>query len=162
MRGAVFSFSSRGTEVADLWFYGRGAELFGPFSGWQVAELADAGVVLRTDTVWEDGSEDGVPADCIPHLFPVAAEKPPATKEPLPALSVYPARPSAGHRRAVAGPGTVICGQDGKTVRFTKKCTKCGKQDRSTSTAIIVAGTMRFGFFCPKCRRRMPVEIQGR
>jgi len=105
--------------------------------------------------------------DCIPHLFPVAveeppAERPPAAKEPLPALSVYPARPSAGQRRAVAGTGTVICGQDGKTVRFTKKCTTCGKHDRSTSTAVIVAGTMRFGFFCPKCRRRMPVEIQGR
>lgn len=149
--------------MADLWFYGRGADLFGPFSGWQVAELADGGVVLRTDTVWEDGSEDGVPADQIPHLFPAAAVTavvpPEANGSAYPA---YPARPTAGQRRAVAGPGAIISGQDGKTVRYTKKCTKCGKLDRSVSTATIVPGTMRSGFFCPKCRRRMPVEIQGR
>jgi hypothetical protein len=118
-------------------------------------------VVLRTDTVWEDGNEDGVPAIRIPHLFPAAAHRPPTPQTP-PAPQAYTPRPTAGQRRAVAGPGAVISGQDGKTVRFTKKCTKCGKQDRSTSTATIVAGTMRFGFFCPKCRRRQPVEIQGR
>lgn len=146
--------------MADLWFYGRGAELFGPLSGWQVAELADDGVVLRTDTVWEDGSEDGVPAERIPHLFPAAVEGP--TSAPPPVPRAYPARPSGGQRRAIAGPGAVICGQDGKTVRFTKRCVTCKKEDRSTSTATIVAGTMRFGFFCPKCRRRQPVGIQGR
>lgn len=146
--------------MADLWFYGRGAELFGPFSGWQVADLADAGVVLRTDTVWEDESEDGVPADRIPHLFPSAAEgspPPPATER-----QAYPTHGRSGQRRAMAGPGAVICGQNGTTVRFTKKCLTCKTEDRSTSTATIVAGTMRFGFFCPKCRRRQSVEIQGR
>lgn len=161
VRGRVLAFRSRGTVVADLWFYGRGAELFGPFSGWQVAELADAGVVLKTDTVWEDGNEDGVAADQIPHLFPATV----ATPAPPPAASTYtpyPARPTAGQRRAVAGPGAIISGQDGKTVRYTKKCTKCGKLDRSVSTATIMPGTMRSGFFCPKCRRRIPVEIQGR
>lgn len=150
--------------MADLWYYGREAELFGPLSGWQVAELADAGVVLRTDTVWEDGSEDGVPADQIPHLFPAAVVvTPPAPAAVVgPTYLPYQARPGVAQRRAMAGPGTVISGQDGKTVRFTKKCVTCGKQDRSTSTATIVAGTMRFGFFCPKCRRRQQVEIQGR
>lgn len=150
--------------MADLWYYGRGADLFGPYSGWQVAELADTGVVLRTDTVWEDASEDGVRADTIPHLFPAAAAvappQAPAVYTPFSAPAYNP--PPDVPRRAMAGTGTVIGGQDGKTVRFTKKCTTCGKEDRSTSTATIVRGTMRFGFFCPKCRRRRAVEIHGR
>jgi GYF domain 2 len=143
--------------MADLWYYGRGADLFGPFSGWQVADLADAGEVRTTDTVWEDGAEDGVPAHTIAHLFPAAVPvAPPAA--PLP----FPARMPAASRRAVAGPGAVITGQDGKTVRFLKKCTTCGKQDSSTSSAAIVRGTMRSGFYCPKCKRRRAVEIHGR
>lgn len=149
--------------MADLWYYGRGADLFGPFSGWQVAELADAGEVLRTDTVWEDAAEDGVPAHTIPHLFPAsAAVVAVAAAEPLPAGPLGYVRPHVSTRRAVAGTGAVITGQDGKTVRFLKKCTTCGKMDRSTSSALIVCGTMRSGFFCPKCKRRRAVEIQGR
>jgi hypothetical protein len=144
--------------MADLWYYGRGADLFGPFSGWQVADLADAGDVQATDTVWEDGSEDGVPAHTIPHLFPAAA-----AVMPIPAaVSPPPQKPAAVVRRAMAGPGAVIVGQDGATVRYRKKCTTCGKEDRSTNTAGIARGTMRFGFFCPKCRKRCSVEIQGR
>lgn len=146
--------------MADLWYYGRGADLFGPFSGWQVADLADAGEVWRTDTVWEDGTEDGVPAHTIPHLFP--AEAAVAVALAPPASLPFPARMPVASRRAVAGTGAVITGQDGKTVRFMKKCTTCGKMDRSTSSAVIVCGTMRSGFFCPKCKRRRPVEIHGR
>jgi len=148
--------------MADLWYYGRGADLFGPFSGWQVADLADAGEVRRTDTVWEDSAEDGVPAHTIPHLFPAVAETTMVAAEPLPAGPLGYFRPQVSTRRAVAGPGAIITGQDGKTVRFLKKCTTCGKQDRSTSSATIVRGTMRSGFFCPTCKRRRPVEIQGR
>lgn len=150
--------------MTGLWYYGRGAELFGPYTGWQVADLADAGQVLRTDTVWEDGNEDGVTADTIPHLFPAAAAvaaSPAPVYSPLTAPGNYSPPPNT-QRRAVAGPGAIICGQDGKNVRYTKKCTTCGKQDRATTTALIVRGTMRSGFYCPKCRRRRPVEIQGR
>jgi hypothetical protein len=146
--------------MADLWYYGRGADLFGPFSGWQVADLADAGEVRRTDTVWEDAAEVGVPAHTILHLFPAAPES--AAAAAPPATLPFAARMPATSRRAVAGPGAVITGQDGRTVRFMKKCTTCGKEDRSTSTAVIVCGTMRSGFFCPKCKRRRSVEIQGR
>lgn len=142
--------------MPDLWYYGRGADLFGPYSGWQVAELADAQVVRPTDTVWEDGAEDGVPAHAIAHLFPAAVGPAAAPAQ------VGPPRPTGVQRRAVAGPGAVICGQDGKTVRYLKRCTTCGKEDRSTSTAVIVPGAMRFGFFCPKCRRRRAVEMHGR
>ena len=146
--------------MTGLWYYGRETELFGPFTGWQVADLADAGQVRRSDTVWEDGSEDGVPAHTIPHLFPATAAVASAVVAPVAPPPSYRQPPST--RRAIAGPGAIISGQDGKTVRYTKKCTTCGKLDRSTSSATIVCGTMRSGFFCPKCRRRRPVEIQGR
>ena len=155
--------------MAGLWYYGRQGELFGPFTGWQVADLADAGEVKSTDTVWEDGSEDGVPAHTIPHLFPAAAGVAVApvavAAAPLPPPAPEPPsweRPAVAIRRAVAGPGAMIVGQDGKTVRYRKKCKTCGKEDQSTSTATIVRGTMRFGFFCPKCNKRSPVEIHGR
>lgn len=153
--------------MAGQWYYGRKDELFGPFTGWQVADLADAGEVKSTDTVWEDGSEDGVPAHTIPHLFPAAAAAAVATA-PAPAAAAVAVeaatwqRPAVAIRRAVAGPGAVIVGQDGKSVRYRKKCKTCGKEDQSTSTATIVRGTMRFGFFCPKCNKRGPVEIHGR
>jgi hypothetical protein len=105
--------------------------------------------------VWEDASEDGVRADTIPHLFPVAAVV------PVPVV-VPPQPPPPAVRRAVAGPGAVIMGQDGKTVRYMKKCLTCGKEDRNTSTAAIVRGTMKFSFFCSKCCRQRTAELQGR
>jgi hypothetical protein len=68
--------------MPDEWYYGRGAEIYGPFSGWDVAELADAGAVLATDAVWQDGDEGGVPAGTVPHLFPGAAPVPAAEPKP--------------------------------------------------------------------------------
>lgn len=146
--------------MADQWYYGRGAEIYGPLSGWQVAELADTGGVLLTDTVWEDGSEDGVLASTIAHLFPAAelAVSPEAvtvTVAPIPPL------PPVRKARASAGPGASIVGQDGKTVRFVMKCTVCGKEDRSSHTRTIVRGTMRAGFYCSKCKKRRTAELTG-
>ena len=139
--------------MADQWYYGRGAEIHGPFSGWQVAELADAGTVLSTDTVWEDGAEDGVPASSIAHLFPsgTVIALPVAVPPPMPAKK----------GRAVAGPGASIVGQDGTTVRFRMKCTTCGREDNSSQTRAITRGTIRVGFFCAKCKKRRTAELNG-
>lgn len=136
--------------MADQWYYGRGAEIHGPFSGWEVADLADAGTVLSTDTVWEDGAADGVPAASIAHLFPTAA----VVETPRPT-------PPAKKARATAGPGASIVGQDGTTVRFRMKCTTCGKEDNSSQTRAITRGTIRVGFFCSKCKKRRTAEING-
>jgi GYF domain 2 len=146
--------------MADQWYYGRGAEIHGPLSGWQVAELADAGTVLATDTVWEDGAEEGVLASTIAHLFPAAelVESPGAVT-----VTVAPMPPPMPPKkaRATAGPGASIVGQDGTTVRFRMKCTTCGKEDNSSQTRAITRGTMRVGFFCSKCKKRRTAEING-
>jgi hypothetical protein len=63
--------------------------------------------------------------------------------------------------RALAGNGAVIVSQDGYTVYFRKKCTKCGYEDLSKSRMPIRNGVTRAGFFCPKCRKLRQVEIQG-
>ena len=146
--------------MPDQWYYGRGTEIHGPLSGWQVAELADTGTVLRTDTIWEDGAEDGVLADTIAHLFPAAELV--VTPEVV-TVTVAPMPPPTPPRkaRAVAGPGASIVGQDGTTVRFVMKCTTCGKEDRSSQTRAIVRGTIRVGFFCSKCKKRRTAELQG-
>jgi hypothetical protein len=141
-----------GARMADLWYYGRGADVFGPFSGWEVADLADAGAVLPTDTVWEDGAEDGVPAGTIPHLFPAAA-KPEAVPEAAPAV--------VRRARAVGGPGVSVSGQDGVTCRYRMKCPACGQEERSSNRITITRGTTRVKFFCPKCRKLRTGEING-
>src|SRR4051794_38180873 len=140
--------------MADQWYYGRGAEVFGPLSGWAVADLADAGGVLPTDTVWEDGAEDGVPAGTIPHLFPADSA----------AVALLPAAPPVSRprrARAVGGPGVVIVGQDGVTARYRMRCTACGQEDRNTKTMAIARGSSRVRFFCPKCRKQRSAEIHG-
>src|SRR4051794_10075098 len=100
--------------MADLWYYGRGAEIVGPLSGRDVADLADRGVVLPTATVWVDGDEAGVLASTVEHLFPAAVAPAPVRKPP------------ARKARATGGRGVLIEGQDGKTVRYRMKCTACG------------------------------------
>jgi hypothetical protein len=52
------------------WYYGRGADISGPVSGKQLVELANAGTVLPSDTVWQDGIEMGVRAAKVAGLFP--------------------------------------------------------------------------------------------
>ena len=63
--------------------------------------------------------------------------------------------------RATAVRGAVIVSQDGVNVQYIKKCIKCGHNDASKSRMPIKQGTTRVGFYCPKCRKLRPVEIQG-
>jgi GYF domain 2 len=163
--------------VIDQWYYWHEADILGPFSGKQLAALAAAGDILPSDTVWKDGVEEGVPASKVQHLFAAvgteiaadgaAAVKPdPAAIEPLvapePVARWDGVRQSSGGRaRAVAGTGTTIVGQDGKTVKFRMKCTKCGSEDRSWKTLPITRGTIRANYYCPKCRKMRQVELTG-
>jgi hypothetical protein len=57
--------------------------------------------------------------------------------------------------------GGVNVSDDGVTVRFRKKCPKCGYKDSSMFSMPIPAGSMRVNFFCPKCKRSHPVEVRG-
>jgi hypothetical protein len=60
---------SRTFRMAIQWYYGRGTDITGPLSGRQLADLANSGTVLPTDTVWQDSVEMGVPATRVKNLF---------------------------------------------------------------------------------------------
>jgi hypothetical protein len=157
------------------WYYGRGAEITGPVSDRELFALAEGGHILRTDTVWRDEVETGVPASRVKNLFPpdpiasvpdleapAAAThdspEPAAVAEALPAIVPAPAKKTG---RAVAGKGAVLVGQDGATVKYRGKCETCGREDASWKSIAIPRGTTRASFFCPKCRKRRDVEIHG-
>jgi hypothetical protein len=55
--------------VTDQWYYGRGTDISGPVTGVELMALATSGEVLRTDTVWREGNENGVAADRVKNLF---------------------------------------------------------------------------------------------
>lgn len=177
--------------MTELWYYWHESKIQGPFSGKQLVALAAAGDIVPDDIVWKEGIEEGVPAHKVQHLFaappvPAAAE---IANEATPAASAAvkkgtegtvslaistsaveePSKPSwdrgsatsSGKARAVAGKGTTIVGQDGKTVKFRMKCTVCGYEDSSWQSMNITRGTTRKPFYCPKCRKRCTVEIHG-
>jgi hypothetical protein len=222
--------------MADQWYYGPPAARLGPFTAQQLKDLAAAGKIQQTDTIWKEGLEQGVPATRVKNLFPAsgsqlqAAAPPPAAPQPPPAESssgngeqpnppaavaeqayrepassaaqaadqesstaadnrqLPPRNPADSSReappanpedstlaptnkspvggqpkkgRALSANGAVIVSQDGYTVYFRKKCTKCGFEDLSKSRMPIRSGTTRTGFFCPKCRKLRQVEILG-
>ena len=72
------------------WYYGRGSEITGPMSGAELSGLAAAGDVLPTDTVWQEGVEDGVPASQVRNLF-----------RPTPAAATTEVAPADGAATAV-------------------------------------------------------------
>lgn len=170
-----------------LWYYGRGDDISGPVTGRELAELANLGRIILTDTIWLDGNEDGVAAETVKNLFPeeaitivpeiavvVPLEILPGLPEialpeiviaPTPAIPVEPVVPYPVHApkkgRAVAGKGAMIVGQDGKTVKFRMKCSECKHEDSSWKSIAIPRGTHRAHFYCPKCRKKRDAEING-
>jgi ribosomal protein L44E len=92
-----------------------------------------------------------------------------ATAAPVAAPVEEPAKPTwdrgrastGGKARAVAGKGAIIVGQDGKTVKFRMKCTVCNHEDSSWQSMLIARGTTRKMFYCPKCRKKCSVEVNG-
>ena len=63
--------------MADTWYYAHADFVrIGPFSGQELRNLADAGSILRTDTVFKTGVEQGMSAAKVKHLFPLVVETP--------------------------------------------------------------------------------------
>jgi hypothetical protein len=86
-----------------------------------------------------------------------ASEEAQAAPAPKPPVQQPPPRKG----RATAVRGAVIVSQDGTTVYFRKKCSQCGHEETGRSRLPIRNGVTRAGYFCPKCRKLRPVEIQG-
>jgi hypothetical protein len=91
--------------MVDQWYYAHDADKIGPCSARQLKELAAAGNILGTDTIWREGALKGMPANRVKNLFPVAPAAglagnplPPATA-PLPT----PGDPGAVHPPAELG-----------------------------------------------------------
>jgi hypothetical protein len=91
-----------------------------------------------------------------------AASPPPPTPAAAPGTPDQPPPQEQVRKRRAAGvKGAVVLSQDGVVVSFRKKCLKCGQEDSTRTTMPIRNGPMRAGFFCPKCRKLQPVEMQG-
>src|SRR5262249_4954016 len=149
---------------------GRDEEEYGPFTAAQLKELGTTGQVRPTDTIWREGMADPLPATKVKGLLPgteAPAETPAgseASEVPASAAAATPApvpktvaetaadekialqarvQAEAKKKRVISAKGAVILSQDGKEVRFRKKCIKCGKEDRSSSKMPIRSGTTR-------------------
>jgi hypothetical protein len=53
------------------WFYGQEGHKLGPCTAQQLRELALAGKILLSDTIWKEGIDKGVLARRVKNLFPV-------------------------------------------------------------------------------------------
>lgn len=165
------------------WYYAHDEKKLGPFSQDQLKEMAAAGVILPTDTVWMEGVAQGAQASRIKNLFaragtpsaPVASSNPVAAPELLVVKAVLvpiekaddapksPAKAAerpAKKGRAVALKGCDIASQDGAYCRYRKKCTVCGTKDSACRTIPIANRLYKDNYFCPKCRKRRDVAIQ--
>jgi len=54
-----------------VWYYSHNDTKFGPFSDQKLRDLADAGEIVPTDTVWKEGIVKGIAADKVKNLFPL-------------------------------------------------------------------------------------------
>jgi hypothetical protein len=174
--------------MSENWYIARGEQQLGPYTVFELKELGMAGQVHATDEVWKEGMPNRVPATKVKGLLPVndtpvstadesapaalAEEKPeqsaaeppaPMTPEQLAEerrkAAAARAATETRKRRVTASKGAIVTSQDGKEVRFRKKCITCGTEDRGKSMLPLRPGTTRTSFFCPNCRRLKPVEI---
>jgi hypothetical protein len=69
-------------------------------------------------------------------------------------------KPETRKARASVITGAVIVRVEATTVVYRKKCASCGHEDASQCRIPIRNGVTRLTFFCPKCRKPRPVQIQ--
>jgi hypothetical protein len=82
-----------------------------------------------------------------------------AAAAPSPAAPAKPAAEVIRPKRVTSIRGGILCSQDGVSVRYRKKCVKCGHEDAARCSAAIRNGSMRIPFYCPKCRKARCVEM---
>ncbi len=62
--------------MTDSWYFVKDSRTIGPVSSAQLKELAAAGTVRHTTTVWQEGMTTGVAAAEVHNLFPDARPVP--------------------------------------------------------------------------------------
>jgi hypothetical protein len=98
---AVSLLYFEGVTMGQLWFYGQGEHKLGPYTALQLRDLAVAGKIRVTDTVWKNGIDLGVLADRVKNLFPITLV--PLLKAILvPLASPPPSSPEVAVPEAVA------------------------------------------------------------
>ena len=148
--------------MAGEWYYAQDKTRHGPYTAQRMKELARAGWIVPTDTVWLDNKGPGVAASKVRHLFDPSPVSVPQAAAPVAATAPpHPATQPARQKRAVALQGVVVQGQDGKTVRFKKFCTKCRHEGSALAALPIAIGDMRSSFYCTKCSRSSEVLLRG-
>jgi hypothetical protein len=116
---------------------------------------------LLSDSKPAIAGEASPPIDAPPADFPDDIRLLPETTAPVNSKRISSAPYMAPKQRAVGVKGAVIVAQDGKRVRFRKKCLDCGYEDSSWSTLPITLGPIRANFCCPKCLKKQGVEMRG-
>lgn len=109
----------------------------------------------------ENSGMAGAPAEPTPAPIPTEINLMPDGEAPATPVPPSPPPKKVRKGRAVAGKGALIVGQDGINVKFKKKCTTCAHEDGTRNTLKITNGMTRLSFYCPKCRKKRDVEIQG-
>jgi hypothetical protein len=92
--------------MASHWYYAHGEHKLGPFSASQLKELAAAGKILKTDTVWMEGVEKGAPAGKVRYLFAAPPAELADVQATTPPEAVAPAMPFGGWPESVAAQTT--------------------------------------------------------
>src|SRR5207253_2044007 len=103
--------------------------------------------------IFPTGVPEGVPYQVgEPPSVLSAPDTPTAPPTPKPKRQ-GPEKKPASKKRAIGVRGVVILRQDGDTVQYRKKCSRCGHEDANRTTRPIRKGITSDHFFCPKCRK---------
>jgi hypothetical protein len=56
--------------MSQQWYYGQEGHKVGPCTAQQLRDLASAGKIILSDTIWKEGTDQGMLANRVKNLFP--------------------------------------------------------------------------------------------
>ena len=70
--------------MADQWYYSQVGNRIGPVSSRELRDRADEGKIQHSDTIWKEGTDQGMLANRVKNLFPPPPAGPPAASAVAP------------------------------------------------------------------------------